>query len=61
MQNSFPLAFLNSLVPPVGSAQCTNAGHKTGAAGVGSFLVVHPRSACQRCFLSFHTSTPGLS
>lgn len=61
MQNSFSLAFLNSLVPPIDSAQWTNAGHKPKAAGEGSFLVVHPWSACQRCFLCFHTRTPGLS
>lgn len=61
MQNSFSLGFLNSLVPPVRSARCTNAGYKTPAAGVGNILIIHTWSACQSCFLSFHTSTPALS
>ena len=61
MQNSFSLAFLNSLVPPIDSTWCTNAGYKPTVARVGSVLIFHTWSTCQSCFLSFHTSTPGLS
>lgn len=61
MQNSFSLAFLNSLVPPVCSTRCTNAGYRTPAARVGRILIIQTWSACQSCFLSFHTSTAALS
>lgn len=61
MQNSFSLACLNSLVPPVDSAWCTNTGYKPTVAGIGSILIFHTWSAYQSCFLSFHTSTPELS
>lgn len=53
MQNSFSLAFLNSLVPPVCSTWCTNAGYRTPAARIGSILIIQIWSACQSCFLSF--------
>lgn len=53
MQKSFSLAFLNSLVPPVCSTWCTNAGYRTPAARVGSILIIQTWSACQSCFLSF--------
>jgi len=61
MQSSFSLVFLSSLVPPIDSTWCTNAGFEPTVARVGSVLIFHTWSACQSCFLSFHTSTPGLS
>lgn len=53
---SFSLVFLNSLVPPIDSTRCTSAGYKPTVARVGSILIFHTWSACQSCFLSFHTS-----
>lgn len=54
MQNSF------SLVPPIDSAWCTNAQYEPTVAGIGSVLIFNTWSTCQSCFLSFHTSTPGV-